>query len=61
METKAEPLFQNNISLDPNFEVKITLKYICWFSLAAYTMRYISVLSSFTVKKFKEDTIIYII
>ena len=28
VETKEQPLFQSNISLDPNFEVKITLKYI---------------------------------
>ena len=34
--------------------------YICWFSLAAHTTKYLSVLNSFTVKKFKENTIIYI-
>ena len=32
VETKEEPLFQSNISLDSNSEVKIPLKNICWFS-----------------------------
>lgn len=49
-ETKAEPLFQSNMSLDPNFEVSITL---CWFSLAAPTTKCLSVISTLTLKFFK--------
>ena len=40
------------------FGIKIPL---CWFNLAAYTVKCLSILSSFIVKKFKDNTIIYII
>ena len=56
VETKAEPLFQVNISLYSNFEVKIPLKDICEFSLTALRIKCLS-----AIKKFKENIIIYII
>ena len=59
-ENKNEPFFQSAISLDPNSEFKILLQYACWFRLAAHVMKYLSVLSSFTVKTFKNNTITYI-
>ena len=61
VKTKEEPLFQSNIFLDPNLEVTVLFAHICWFNLAAHAMKCLSVLSSFTVKIFKESTIIYII
>ena len=55
VETKAKPLFQSNIFLDPNFEVKIPLECMCWFSLAVCTMKCLFVLSLFTVKKIQRN------
>ena len=52
--TKAELLFQSNISLDLNFEVKITLEHICWFSLSAHTKNCLSVLSSLQSNNLKK-------
>ena len=57
VKTKEEPLFQSNISLDSNFGIKIPL---CWFKLSVHTIKYLSILSSFTNKEFKENTIVYI-
>ena len=58
VETNAERRFQSNIYLEENFDVK--MPYIYLFSLAACTMKCLSVLSSITVKNSKH-TIIYII
>ena len=53
VETKVEPLFQSNMPLESTFEVKIPL---FWFSLAASRIKCLS-----AVKKFKENTTMYII
>ena len=53
--TKEEPLFQSKISLDSNSGIKI---HFCWFNLAIHTMKCLYV---FTVKIFRDNTIIYII
>ena len=55
---EKKALFQSNISFDSNFGIKISL---CQFNLEVHTMKCLSVLSSFILKKFKENTIIYII
>lgn len=39
VETKAEPLFQSNISLYPNFEVKVPLKYTFWHNSTAFVIK----------------------
>ena len=36
VETKAEPLFQSNKSLNQNFEVKISL---CWFNFVGHKIK----------------------
>ena len=59
VKTKEKSLFQSNISLDSNFEIKIPLEHIWWFSLAANTIKRLPVLRLVHSQKIQRKHNIY--